>query len=286
MADYRFVLKCCLVLTTLSSTLGFLPSNHKLAHLGHKQQMQQLISLKGANGYNNDYDNFDDDYLPPSRRRVPRGRGSGGMGRPPPPEDPEDDDNWWNPVNLIPRDIRKGVSQFVLAAVFLGGLGAGVTLDSALNTGINTVASREVIDRRAPSPEICQKYGSSAIVMDQRIFMTLNPFSFYVSQSEAQPGCVLNNANVNELLVRQRKLLTPSELEECKVSMNTWGFSGDLDDKPRLSCLFESMEDQNGFKTTQPKDGYTRSDPKAWPQSNQNNQEQPGTRWPESNKIN
>lgn len=62
------------------------------------------------------------------------------------------------------------------------GIGTGVTVDSAINTDPRDLASRDAIDRNAPNPNICQTYGSSAMVVDQRVFVTFNPFSLHVSQ--------------------------------------------------------------------------------------------------------
>ena len=38
------------------------------------------------------------------------------------------------------------------------------------------------IDRNAPNPRLCATYGSSAMVLDQRVFVTFNPFNVYVTQ--------------------------------------------------------------------------------------------------------
>lgn len=58
----------------------------------------------------------------------------------------------------------------------------GITLDSAINTNPKDLASRDAIDRNAPNPKLCAAYGSSAIVLDQRIFLTFNPFNVFVTQ--------------------------------------------------------------------------------------------------------
>ncbi|CAM9967510.1 unnamed protein product, partial [Discosporangium mesarthrocarpum] len=72
--------------------------------------------------------------------------------------------------------------QALVAGVFVLGIGTGVTVDSAINTNPKDLASRDAIDRNAPNPSICQMYGSSAMVVDQRVFVTFNPFSLHVSQ--------------------------------------------------------------------------------------------------------
>ena len=57
------------------------------------------------------------------------------------------------------------------------------------------VASREILDRQTPSSELCMANGASAMVFDQRVFMSLNPFNIYVAQPEVKPGCVLRRSN-------------------------------------------------------------------------------------------
>ena len=69
------------------------------------------------------------------------------------------------------------------------GIGTGVTVDSAINTDPRDLASRDAIDRNAPNPNICQTYGSSAMVVDQRVFVTFNPFSLHVSQVRVVVVC-------------------------------------------------------------------------------------------------
>jgi hypothetical protein len=59
---------------------------------------------------------------------------------------------------------------------------SGITIDSAINTNLKDLASRDSIDRNAPNPKLCATYGSSAMVFDQRIFVTFNPFNVYVTQ--------------------------------------------------------------------------------------------------------
>lgn len=78
--------------------------------------------------------------------------------------------------------------QALVAGVFVLGIGTGVTVDSAINTDPRDLASRDAIDRNAPNPNICQQYGSSAMVVDQRVFVTFNPFSLHVSQVRGGEG--------------------------------------------------------------------------------------------------
>ena len=127
----------------------------------------------------------------------------------------------------------------------------GITLESSINTNPKDLASRDAIDRNAPNPKLCATYGSSAMVLDQRVFVTFNPFNVYVTQGAApanntfimisnlvycyylstilsgvadtKPGCVLRQSNVINLLQVERKLVSDEDMENCKNSFNTWG---------------------------------------------------------------
>lgn len=59
--------------------------------------------------------------------------------------------------------------------MFVLGIGAGVSVDTALNVAPSNVASREVIDRQTPNPDICLANGYSAMVLDSRLFISFNP---------------------------------------------------------------------------------------------------------------
>ena len=43
-------------------------------------------------------------------------------------------------------------------------------------------------------------YTHYTLYIDQRVFVTFNPFNVYVTQADAKPGCVLRPANVVPLL--------------------------------------------------------------------------------------
>lgn len=86
-----------------------------------------------------------------------------------------------------------GYTKALIAAAFVTGLGAGVYFDAEINLSPNQVASTEIIDRRTPNAEVCMAYGYSAMVFDQRVFVTYNPFNLYVTQpevSQMQPACM------------------------------------------------------------------------------------------------
>lgn len=79
------------------------------------------------------------------------------------------------------------------------------------NPNEQDLASRDAIDKNAPNPKFCQRYGASTLVLDHRIFVSFNPFSIYVTQADVKPGCVLRAANVVQVL-QGRGLLTDEEV--------------------------------------------------------------------------
>lgn len=142
---------------------------------------------------------------------------------------------------------REGLTRAVAAGLFIGGIGAGIAIDSAINTNPKDLASRDAIDRNAPNPKICSAMGSSAMVLDQRVFITFNPFNIYVTQADTKPGCVLRQSNVVNLLQKERQLVSDEEMELCKISYNTWAYVGDINNKPQLNCVYQSDDAQNEF---------------------------------------
>lgn len=146
--------------------------------------------------------------------------------------------------NLNPREL---INRAVFAGVFVAGIGTGITVDSAINTNPKDLASRDAIDKNAPNPKLCATYGSSAMVMDQRVFVTFNPFNVYVTQADTKPGCVIRPSNVVNLLQKERNLITNEDVEACKNGFNTWAFVGDINNRPQLNCVFQSDDAQNEF---------------------------------------
>ncbi|KAF8062934.1 hypothetical protein HT031_003773 [Scenedesmus sp. PABB004] len=138
-----------------------------------------------------------------------------------------------------------GYTKALIAAAFVTGLGAGVYFDAEINLSPNQVASTEIIDRRTPNAEVCMAYGYSAMVFDQRVFVTYNPFNLYVTQPEVKPGCILRRSNFNVL--EREKLVTDKQVESCKKRMNTFGFVGDLAADPEVSCVYHSEEAENQY---------------------------------------
>ncbi len=134
----------------------------------------------------------------------------------------------------------------ILAGVLILGIGIGIAFSSTTTLSSSNVASREFIDTKAPNPEICVQNGASAMVMDARLFVTLNPFNVYVAQPSMRPGCVLRQNNW--ALLEQRKLVTSEQVRECKNRLNTFGFTGNLDsEKPDIRCIYQNESAQNFF---------------------------------------
>ncbi len=133
----------------------------------------------------------------------------------------------------------------LLGGVFILGIGLGVFFSNTTTLSQTNVASSSYIDSSAPNPEICVQYGASAMVMDTRLFVTLNPFNVYISQPSIRPGCVLRTNNW--AILEQRKLLTSQQEQECKNRMNTFGFTGRLESSPDISCIYQNDAAKNFF---------------------------------------
>ena len=87
------------------------------------------------------------------------------------------------------------------------------------------------------------------LVQDTLPHLIIATFAFYVTQTAAdtKPGCVLRPANVVSQLQKERNLLSEEQVLACKNGFNTWAFVGDINNKPQLSCVFQSDDAQNEF---------------------------------------
>ncbi|MGI0481727.1 DUF3172 domain-containing protein [Geminocystis sp. CENA526] len=152
------------------------------------------------------------------------------------------------PNNNKPPSFMEGLNYTIVAicaGIFILGIGVGIALSSGQTISTPNVASREVIDRSAPNPEICVQFGASAIVSDLRVFITLNPFNVYVTQPNMKPGCVLRKNNWS--ILEQQKLVTDEQVRQCKNRMNTFGFTGTLESSPRIECIYQNDSAGNLF---------------------------------------
>lgn len=151
--------------------------------------------------------------------------------------------------SILQSPIFNFTTIAILGGVFVLGIGIGIAFSSTATFTPNNVASREFIDTKAPNAEICVQYGASAMVMDTRLFVTLNPFKVYVGQPSMRPGCVLRSSNW--AILEQRKLVTSNQVSECKNRLNHFAYAGDLNsDKPDISCTYENDDAKNFFINT------------------------------------
>ena len=147
------------------------------------------------------------------------------------------------PEKKSPLDVAKIA---ILGSVFVIGIVIGLSLNLSSGSASNgSVDSSLQIDRAAPNPEVCQQFGASAIVTDMRVFLTLNPFSVYLTQPKMQPGCVLRRTNWS--VIEQQKLVSSEQVRDCKRRMNTFGFVGVLEGKPKIDCVYQNDAAGNLF---------------------------------------
>lgn len=107
------------------------------------------------------------------------------------------------------------------------------------------MVTRLEIDQQAPNAEICMDYGASAVVTDMRVFLTMNPFSVYVTQPTMRPGCVLRRSNWE--ILEQRNLVNSGQVRDCRRRLNTFGFTGNLKNSPNVNCVYQNDAAKNLF---------------------------------------
>ncbi|HEY9819870.1 MAG TPA: DUF3172 domain-containing protein [Candidatus Sericytochromatia bacterium] len=133
----------------------------------------------------------------------------------------------------------------IMGGIFILGIGIGIAFTSTATLNTENVASSITIDRSAPNAELCVQYGASAMVSDMRVFVTLNPFNVYVTQPTMRPGCVLRQNNWS--ILEQKQLVSSDQVRDCKRRMNTFGFTGDLNSKPDIKCIYQNEAADNLF---------------------------------------
>ena len=160
-----------------------------------------------------------------------------------------------DPPNLLDKKNPFDVAKIaIISSVFVIGIVIGLSLN--LSSGSDNLASVDSslqIDRKAPNPEVCQQFGASAVVTDMRVFLTLNPFSVYLTQPRMQPGCVLRRTNWS--IIEQQKLVSSEQVKDCKRRMNTFGFVGTLEGKPKIDCVYQNDSAGNLFLNQNGKSG-------------------------------
>lgn len=88
----------------------------------------------------------------------------------------------------------------MVGAFFLG-LGAGVWFSEDVNLYPNNVASTELVDRRTPNSEVCMSNGYSAMVFDQRLFVSFNPCVTSPPSTPLHGACVFCVVLANQWLL-------------------------------------------------------------------------------------
>jgi hypothetical protein len=134
----------------------------------------------------------------------------------------------------------------LFGGIFILGIGVGIAFSSTATVSERNVANREFLDRNAPNPDICVQYGASAMVVESRAYVTLNPFNVYMSQPSIVPGCVMRSNNWSVL--ERAKVVTPEEVRDCKNRLNTFGFTGNLEDSPTIQCIYQNSGEDNQFR--------------------------------------
>jgi len=158
----------------------------------------------------------------------------------------------YDPQDKVPKQKSAKNSLFsatsiaVLLGVLILGIGIGLGFSSAASTGgTGKIVTLGDLDSKAPNPELCVQYGASAIAMDTRVFVTLNPMNVYVSQPSSRPGCVLRSNNWS--ILEQRGLIKSEQVRECKQRMNTFGYTGTLENSPQIDCIYQNDAAKNAF---------------------------------------
>ncbi|GAB4540368.1 MAG: DUF3172 domain-containing protein [Pleurocapsa sp.] len=141
---------------------------------------------------------------------------------------------------------RSWLLAIISVAVIIG-MVIGISFSSNATLNPENVASSAFIEGAAPDSQLCAQFGASAMVTDTRVFLTLNPFSVYVTQPKMQPGCVLRNSDW--AILEQKHLVSSSQTRECKNSMNTFGYTGKLESSPEIDCIYQNEAAQNLFLT-------------------------------------
>ena len=125
------------------------------------------------------------------------------------------------------------------------GMVIGIAFSSNATLNPENVASSAYIESAAPNSQLCAQFGGSAMVTDTRVFLTLNPFSVYVTQPRMQPGCVVRSSDW--AVLEQKHLVSSTQVRECKSRMNTFCYTGKLDSSPQIDCIYQNEAAQNLF---------------------------------------
>jgi hypothetical protein len=132
-----------------------------------------------------------------------------------------------------------GVTEDVVISTSPEVASAEVPVEAVIVAKSETLASDDSIEKNAPSPILCEDYGVVVKAFDQRVFVSSNPVKVFVAPTDVKPGCILNPESVVPLL-KERKLVSDTELKACDAKENVWAYVGDLNGTPQLSCIAKS----------------------------------------------
>ncbi|NET52766.1 MAG: DUF3172 domain-containing protein [Merismopedia sp. SIO2A8] len=146
--------------------------------------------------------------------------------------------------------ILNSTTLAILGAVLVVGIGLGAFFGYTANSSVGgSIDTRVEIDASVPNADLCAQYGAGAIAVDLRAFVTLSPFKVFISQPLMQPGCVLRTNNWN--ILQQRDVIDTEEARECKQRMNTFGFTGDIEQggegAAKVDCVYANDTARNLF---------------------------------------
>lgn len=152
------------------------------------------------------------------------------------------------PPPLLPRPPTPNEPLSTLQQVslaFAAGFALALALQFSTTVDDKSLANVQALDRQLENPDVCLSYGAGAMVLDQRIFMSLNPLKVYVAPTSVKSGCVLRMSNWRVL--QKEDLISEDDMKNCKMAFNTFAFTGDLrgsDGKPEVACVYESDDNQ------------------------------------------
>jgi hypothetical protein len=138
-------------------------------------------------------------------------------------------------------------SLAILAGIFILGVGVGIGFYSVASNASagNQIDNSIQLENKLPDAQTCVQFGAGAIVMDTRVFVTLKPLNVYVSQPTTRPGCVLRSSNWS--IMEQKGLLKGDQVRDCKNRLNTFGYTGSLDNSPQIDCIYQNDAAKNLF---------------------------------------
>ncbi len=62
-----------------------------------------------------------------------------------------------------------------------------------------------------------------------------------------QPGCVVRSSDW--AILERENLVSSPQIRECKNRMNTFGYTGKLENSPQIDCIYQNEAAQNLFLT-------------------------------------